>query len=126
MNRIVKAILFGLFIWFLPFIVSVLVWDMETNSPSVGTEWFYALMAFTGTVAIAISVCFYFRDVSKKQAVREGWTAGLIWYVTPVIMDLIVLVGLFKMSLTNASHLLVTYVGGLAVAVGVGYLLAKR
>ena len=126
MNKIIRTILFGLLIWAIPFAVSFFMWDVATNAPRVSMPWFNATMAFTFAIGMASAICFYFRPVKKKDAIKEGWTAGLIWYLVLIIMDYIVLVNIFNMTITDYYPMLLTYLNALAISAGVGYLLSKR
>jgi hypothetical protein len=126
MNKIIRTILFGLLIWAIPFTVSFFMWDVKANAPIVSASWFSATMAFTFAIGIAIAICFYFRPIKKKDAIKGGWTAGLIWYLVLIIMDYIVLVNMFKMAITDYYPMLLTYLNALAISAGVGYMLANK
>ena len=79
MNKVLKRILLGLLIWVVPFLVSVLIWDTENGGPKVSLAWFYSIMAVSGAIALAISLCIYFKTLKKSEAVREGWLTGFTW-----------------------------------------------
>lgn len=121
MNKYLKRILLGLIIWAIPFLLSFFVWDMKANVPSISAAWFYALMSFTGAIGLAIAAYYYFKNV-HRDAVKEGWTTGIIWYVELVLLDLIFLVGLFGMTFADYSHLLLTYLTPLIITVAIGYI----
>lgn len=120
MNKILKILLLGLIIWALPFFSSFFVWDMTTNAPKVSMEWFNALMAFTWAIGFGIAACIYFKAV-KKDSVREGWTAGIIWYIELLVLDLIFLVGLFKMQIADYFPMLLTYLNSVIISAAIGY-----
>lgn len=122
MNKWLKIILLGLIIWVIPFVVSVVVWDLETNQPKVTIAWFYALMAFTGAIGFAIAACLYFRKV-KGDPVKEAVMVGIIWYIELLLLDLIVLVGFFGMTMTDYYHLTITYLNPLVLSILVGYII---
>lgn len=121
MNKFLKRILFGLIIWAIPFIASLFVWDMKANTASIGMDWFNALMAFTWAVGFAIAVCFYFRNLRKKDAVAEGWITGITWYVELLVLDLIVLVWLFGMTMPDFYPMVITYLNAVAISAAIGY-----
>ena len=125
MNKILRRILLGLVIWAIPFMVSLLVWDVASNGPRVGMYWFNALMAFFWSVGFAIAACTYFKDVSKKDAVSEGWITGATWYIELLIIDLIVLVGLFGMTMADFYPMFLTYLNAVAVSAAIGYIIRK-
>ncbi|MCX6709875.1 MAG: hypothetical protein NTV63_02890 [Candidatus Woesearchaeota archaeon] len=121
MNKYVKLLLLGLIAWGVPFISSFFVWDVKVNAPLVSAAWFYALMGVTGAIGFAIAAYYQFRNV-RKDAVKEGWTAGITWYVELMLLDLIFLVGLFGMTLADYYHLILTYLTPLILSVAIGYI----
>lgn len=121
MNKLSNRLLWGLLIWAVPFAVSVLVWDPATNLPRISIEWFYALMAFSFAVGLSIAICNYFRG-KTKDSVGEGWQTGITWYLELIILDLIVLVGLFGMSMSEYYPMLLTYLNVVAITAAVGYI----
>jgi len=120
MNKTIKTILLGLIAWIIPFLLSFFIWDVKANAPSVSAAWFYALMSLAGAIGFLIAAYYQFKDV-RKDAVKEGWTTGIIWYVELVLLDLIFLVGLFGMALPDYYHLLISYLTPLILCVTIGY-----
>jgi hypothetical protein len=121
MNKILKRVLLGFIAWAIPFLSSFFVWNIKTNAPFVSAAWFYALMSVAGAVGFAIAAYYQFRNVSK-DTVKEGWTTGITWYVELVLLDLIFLVGLLGMTLTDYYHLILTYLTPLILCIAVGYI----
>jgi len=120
MNKTVKTILLGLIVWAIPFFASFFVWDTKINAPSISLAWFYALMSATGAIALLIAGYYQFKDV-KKDTVKFGWTTAAIWYVELLLLDLIFLVGLFKMSFADYSHLFLSYLTPAILCILIGY-----
>ncbi len=120
MNKFLKTLLLGFVVWVIPFLASFFVWDVKANAPSVSAAWFYAIMAVTGAIGFAIAAYAQFKDI-KKDSVRQGWITGITWYLELILLDLIFLVGLLSMTLTDYAHLLLTYVTPLILCVTVGY-----
>lgn len=121
MNKFVKTILLGLIVWAIPFFASFFVWNTSTNAPSVSAPWFYALMSATGAVGLAIALYYQFKGI-HKNTVKEGLITGLIWYVELISLDLIFLVGLFGMAITDYYHLLLTYLTPFIICIAIGYI----
>ena len=120
MNKFTKRILLGLVIWAIPFITSFFIWDVEANGPSVSWAWFSAIMAFTWSIGFGIAAYNYFRKVSKKEAVKEGWTTGITWFLELVILDFLVLVGLLGMAMADLYPIAVTYLGTMVTSIVIG------
>ncbi|MBW2965739.1 hypothetical protein KY342_01395 [Candidatus Woesearchaeota archaeon] len=121
MNKLLKKLLLGLIVWAVPFAASIFVWDMEANTAWIGMDWFSALMAFTGAVGFAIAAFLWFRDV-KENSVKEGWMTGITWYVEMLVLDLIVLVGLFKMAMADYYSMILTYLNVIVLSAAIGYI----
>jgi hypothetical protein len=121
MSKYVKRVLLGLIIWAVPFFSSFFVWDVKANAPFVSAAWFYALMGVTGAIGFAIAAYYQFKDI-HKDTVKEGWIIGITWYVELILLDLIVLVGLMGMTMTDYYHLLLTYITPLILTVAIGYI----
>ncbi len=121
MNKFLKTVLLGLIAWAVPFLASFFVWDVTTNAPSVSAAWFYALMSVTGALGFAIAAYLQFKNI-HKDTVRQGWRTGITWYIELSALDLIVLVGLFGMAMTDYYHLLITYLTPMILCIAIGYI----
>jgi hypothetical protein len=120
MNKFLKTVLLGLIIWVIPFIASIFVWNTKTGGPSIDVAWFYALMGFTGVVAFSIAAYYHFKNA--KNPIKDGWTAGITWYIELILLDLVFLVGVFGMTMTSYYHLLLAYLTPGVLAVVIGYI----
>lgn len=120
MNTIGRKLLLGGIIWIIPFITSFFVWDIKDNAPAISQEWFNALMAFTWAIGFSIAAFMYFKDAKKKDQ-TDGWKTGGIWYIEQVALDLVVLVGLFGMTMTNYYPMLLTYLNTVLITGAIGY-----
>lgn len=124
LNKFVKKLLLGLIVWAVPFFSSFFVWDLEANAPSVSMGWFNAVMAFAWAIGFAIAAYLYFKGI-KKDIVNEAWSTGITWYIELLVLDLIILVGLFKMAMSDFYPLMLTYLNAIAISVSIGYILKK-
>ena len=121
MKKFLKKILLGLIVWGIPFVASVLVWDIEANTPKIGMDWFSALMSFTGVVGFAIAAYIYFSKI-KEDTVKEGWTTGITWYVEMLILDYLALVMVFGMTFADYASMFLTYLNVIILSVVIGYI----
>lgn len=125
MKRPTKIILLGLLVWVIPFLVSFFVWDVESNSPILPDNWFNSLMILSLSIGIAISSYVYFKDKIKNPC-REGWIIGSSWYSICIIIDLIFLVGIFNMTLSNFYPMFLSYTVVLIIPGAIGEILNQR
>ena len=124
MNKLLKIILLGVLIWAIPFVVSFFVWDVEAGGPSVSNEWFNAIMAFSWAIGFAIAAFVFFKESLTPS--KDGWTAGITWYIVLILMDYLVLVLAFGMSYAQYAAMLVTYLNTLLLTGVFGEILKRR
>jgi hypothetical protein len=124
MNNSIKRLLLGLLIWGIPFIVSFGLWDPINGGPSIQGHWFNAIMLFSLSTGYAIAAYYFFKGKIKKPVI-EGWKTGFIWYGQALVMDLIVLVGLFGMELLEYTQFFVAYLNIVVLSVAIGYIKRK-
>ncbi|MEK6843631.1 MAG: hypothetical protein AABY04_04030 [Candidatus Micrarchaeota archaeon] len=121
MNKTLRTLLLGLLAWIVPFLASVLVWDVKAGGPFIDVAWFYALMSVTGAIGFSIAAVYQFRGVSQNFF-KESIKTGIIWYAELILLDFIFLVLLFGMSIASYSHLLLSYLGPLILCIAIGYI----
>jgi len=124
MNKFLKKILLGFLIWAVPFFTSFFVWDMKNQVPLISMDWFNALMAFTWAIGFAIAACAYFKEV-KKRPVLDGWITGVTWYIELLVLDLLILVIAFKMSILDYFPMVLMYLNVIAISASIGYIKRK-
>ena len=125
MNNGVKIVLLGLMIWIITFIVGFVgfvIFDTEADGPS-GLLWISAIKAFFLGIGLALALFLVYRDKEQNYK-RTAWETGIAWYVIILLMDLIVLVGLFGLELEFWFPLIFTYSVVAIITIVVGYLLA--
>ncbi|MCW8965536.1 MAG: hypothetical protein OQK82_02445 [Candidatus Pacearchaeota archaeon] len=125
MNKKIRLILYGFLIWFIPALVAILVWDMETNLPIMGMTWFNSTMAVVWSLNFALVAFFYFKAINKNY-IKEGLIAGISWYIICVLLDLIILVGIFKTDMSTWYPGLLSYLNNFFIATGIGFILNKN
>ena len=125
MKKRVKIVLLGLVLWVTTFIVGAvgfLIFDTEGDSLS-GVLLISAIKALFLGIGLALALFLVYRD--KGQDFKStAWEAGIVWYVILLLMDLIVLVGLFGLELELWYPLIFNYFMVVIITIVVGYLLA--
>lgn len=91
MNKTVKMVLFGFLSWLIPFMAGFAAWPLHESNE----KFFKTIMLLIGGAAGALLMVLYFKAVSK-DFLKEGIITGFIWLVMNIILDILVLVIVFK------------------------------
>ncbi len=112
-----KALIFGLFVWLLPFAVAVAIYPIRESSRPL----FESIMP----VAIAIIVVplgvVYFRRI-RRRFMREGLRLGLLWVLMCVAIDAPLMLLGWPMYMTVPEYLAdigVTYLMIPVITIGI-------
>ena len=75
MNRYLKIILFGFFVWLVPFIVSFFMYPLKT----AGNPLFESLMPVIITIITVVLAGIYLKNAEGNR-LREGILIGVVWF----------------------------------------------
>ena len=95
MNKRVKIVLLGLMLWVMAFIVGAVgfvIFETEAET-QIGLIWISSIKALVLGIGLALALFLVYRD-KRQDYKRTALEAGIVWYVTLLLMDLIVVVGL--------------------------------
>ena len=126
MNKRVQIVLLGLMIWVITFIAGFIafsIFDTEAGGHSTGIVWADSIKAFSVGIGLALALFLVYRDKGQDYK-RTAWKAGITWYVTLLLMDLVVLIGLLGLELKLWFVLIFTYFVVAIITIVTGYLLA--
>ena len=118
MTSLRKALLFGFFIWLIPFVIAFLIFPLRESSRPL----FESIMPVVVTAAVVWFGVLYFKGV-KKDFVKEGLMIGLLWLAISLIIDLPLMLSGGPMQMTLAEYVAdigVTYLLIPVVTVGLG------
>jgi hypothetical protein len=123
MKSIAQALLYGFFVWLVPFVTGFLVYPVRTSNRAL----FESIMPVAVTVSVVLFAYLYFKG-GTRGAVREGTLLGLIWLVISVAIDLLMFMwGPMKMTFSSyMADIGLTYLICPTVTIGFGCLIAKR
>jgi hypothetical protein len=124
MTSVGKAVLFGFFIWLIPFVVAFAIFPLRESSRPL-FESIMPVVVTTATVAFGVS---YFRRVTQRY-VREGVIVGALWFAICVLIDspLMLLGGPMQMTFGQyIADIGLTYLIIPAITVGIGAVLARE
>ncbi len=118
MTSLRKALLFGVLVWLVPFIVAFVIFPLRESSRPL----FESIMPVAiATVVVGLGVT-YFRVVNRAF-VREGLLLGLVWLAISFLIDapLMLLGGPMRMSMTQyIADIGVTYLMIPVITLGLG------
>lgn len=125
MKQPIKRIIFGFFIWLILFIIAAALWDVETNLPKVNMMWYGAIMNAAWAISFSIGAFFYFKTI-KENYLKEGVISGITWYIVAVVLEFVILAGLFKISLNDFYPSILAYFNTLFITMLIGFILDKK
>ena len=123
MQRPTRLFLLGFFSWLIPFVVAILIFKVrETNRP-----FFETIMAVTVATSTTWLATQYFRQI-KQGFIAAGLTAGLVWFVINVVIDLLMFMqGPMKMPfVAYMQDIGLTYLMIPAITTGIGVALEDQ
>lgn len=123
MKSLKNALIYGFFIWPLPFLVAFVIYPLKISNPAL----FESIMPVVITI---VTVCFailYFKGLESDQ-MKEGIILGVMWFLISIFIDLLMFMwGPMKMTFTNyMMDIGLTYLITPAVTIGMGYLVDKK
>jgi hypothetical protein len=125
MDKYARVLFYGFLSWLVPLFASLLFFD-QSGQRLVPEPFFKSIMVVCGVLVGTYLAIRYFRGV-KENFISEGWVIGLIWLAMNIGLDLIVLVGLFKMDLGEYfMGIGLRYLSIPIITVGLGYALRRK
>lgn len=118
-----KALLYGFFIWLIPFIVAVLIFPIHESN----RIFFESIMPVVVTLSAVLFSVRYFRSV-ESNFISEGVKLGALWFGISIVIDFFMFSsGPMKMPLSEyVMDIGFTYLIIPAITIGFGYLLEKK
>jgi hypothetical protein len=118
-----KALLFGLGIWAIPFVVAFLIFPLRESWRAL----FESIMPVVVTLATVSFGVVYFKKV-ESGFLKEGVVVGALWLLISVVIDLpLMLSGPINMSLVDyMADIGLTYLIIPAIMIGLGMALEPK
>src|SRR3972149_11871028 len=97
MKSLKTALVFGFFIWLIPFLVSMLIFPIRTNDRPL----FESIMPVVVTLSTVFLLIAYFKKIDAHFLI-EGIVLGILWFVISIVIDLSMFMwGPMQMSFTD-------------------------
>ncbi len=122
MKRILKILLFGSLVWLILFIIGFLIFPLYQSQNLL----FKTIMVIAGALVGMGMLILYYRKVESNFTLEGIWV-GVIWLAVNIILDLIVLVGIFENPL--GEYFIGTglrYLNIPVMSIGVGLILDSK
>jgi len=98
-KRYLRNIMYGFLAWLIPFVASFFFYTRE-GKLTIDVFLFKSIMIVVGSVSAAFLLVSYFKTISANH-LREGVIVGLAWFVINIALDLLVLVPMSGMSISD-------------------------
>jgi len=124
MNKYLKVILFGFFVWLVPFIVSFFIYPLKT----AGNPLFESVMPVIITLITVVMAGIYLKN-AEGNLLKEGILIGVVWFLISVIIDLFLFLPPSPMQMGITGYFMdigITYLIMPIITIGMGYLSGKN
>jgi hypothetical protein len=98
-KKYLKNILYGFLAWLIPFVASFFFYTRE-GKLTIDVFLFKSIMIVVGSVSAAFLLVFYFKTINTNH-LREGVIVGVAWFCINIALDLLVLVPMSGMSISD-------------------------
>lgn len=125
MKKFLKNVLYGFLAWLIPFIASIFFYTKE-GQLNIDIFLFKSIMIVVGSISAAFLLISYFKKIDT-DFIKEGIIVGIIWFGLNILLDLLVLVSMFGMSIPDYfAQIGLRYLVMPAMSISVGTSLANK
>jgi hypothetical protein len=126
MNKYIKLVGFAFLIWLIPFLIWLLFFPFRIENRVLFESFMPVFVVF---IVVLFSLL-YFKKL-ENNFVQEGITAGIIWFLISILIDLIMFLPEtpWHMSINDYNYMMdigLTYLIILIIPIGSGFLLNKH
>lgn len=97
--KYLKNILFGFISWLIPFAASIFFYTRE-GKLTIDIFLFKSIMIVVGSITASFLLIFYFKKINEDYF-KEGIIIGLTWFVINILLDLLILIPMSKMTVSD-------------------------
>lgn len=124
MNKTLKLILYSILMWFVPFLVSFLIYPLKQST----NPFFESIMPVVITATAVVLTISYFKQ-QDKDFLREGAIIGISWFAINILIDLMMFLPPSPMHMGLSDYMMdigFTYLIIPVVTLGMGYTADKQ
>jgi hypothetical protein len=118
MNKYLKIVIFGFFVWLIPFLVSFVVFPLKATMRPL----FESIMPLILTIVVITLAYYYLKNIDDNY-VKEGVLIGIIWFIINIAIDLFMFLPPSPMQMSFADYMMdigLTYVIIPVITIGMG------
>ncbi|WP_321417775.1 hypothetical protein [uncultured Methanomethylovorans sp.] len=98
-NKYLKNIIYGFLSWLIPFVASLFFYTKE-GVLIVDIFLFKSIMIVVGSISAGFLLVSYFKNINAEYY-KEGIVVGFTWFAINILLDLLILVQMSGMSITD-------------------------
>lgn len=98
-NKYLKNIVYGFLSWLIPFVASLFFYT-EEGVLTIDIFLFKSIMIVVGSISAAFLLISYFKGINAEHY-KEGIVVGFTWFAINILLDLLILVNMSGMSVTD-------------------------
>jgi len=99
MNKHFRNILYGFLAWLIPFVASIFFYTKE-GGLIIDIFFFKTIMIIVGSISGAFLLISYFKRINIGY-LKEGIYVGITWFVINILLDLLVLIPMSGMAISD-------------------------
>jgi len=120
-----KNLLYGFLAWLIPF-VSAFLFYTKDGGLRIDIFFFKTIMILVGLISVAFLLVSYFKKI-KNNFIKEGIIVGVVWFVLNLILDLLVLIPMSGMSISDyLTQIGLRYLTMPTMSIAIGVTLANK
>ncbi|MGD0036049.1 MAG: hypothetical protein ABSC53_02000 [Bacteroidota bacterium] len=125
LKKYLKIAFYGFLAWLIPFVASFFFYTRE-GKLTIDIFLFKTIMIVVGSITGAFLLVSYFKKITADY-LKEGITVGVVWFGINILLDLLVLIPMSGMSLSNYfTQIGLRYLVIPAMSIAVGAALANK
>ena len=119
MKHFLKAFLYGLAVWAVPFVVAMIIFPLRESERPL----FESIMPVAVALAVVAFAILYLKNL-ELNFIREGFWLGILWITMSIAIDMLLFSwGPMKMSFTDyMKDIGITYLMMPVITTGMGWI----
>ncbi len=98
-NKYLKNVAYGFLSWLIPFVSSLFFYTKE-GVLTIDVFLFKSIMIVVGSITAGFLLVSYFKNINLNYY-KEGIVVGCTWFIINILLDLLILVQMSGMSVTD-------------------------